>query len=737
MQLTLTRIYEENAAAWLSSTKPGGKRRALNEGGTWASKTISILQLLIMIAQGAKSQFLISVVSESMPHLKRGCMRDFINILQDAFEDSCWNKSDSIYDFSKSKHFKGKGIIEFFSADEPSKLRGGRRKILFINECNNVSYDSYRELDIRTELFTFLDWNPVAEFWAHTEKLVSAPENAYIHSTYLDALDVLPPEAVANIESNKDKDQNWWNVYGLGILGTLEHLIWPRFKIIDNLPPKCDWTSWGYGLDFGFTNESALVKGIVSDGQLYWDECLYEKKLTNAQIIEKLSHEERGDIWADSAEPDRIKEINMAGYNCYPANKHVKTGLDVVKRQILNITKKSVNIIKEGRNYSYKKDRDGKILEEPVKINDHACLAAGTLINTIRGLKKIEEINSGDLVLTRKGYKPVLNSGLTNPQAEVYRLILNDGKELIGTGSHPVYFNKSFLRLDTGRYGDIIETCEMNEYYLKESHLEDTLIPHTDMIDVISSPVIINLMEQCIFIRKYIKTIMAKFPRALMSITKTIIRLIITSKIWKFYQNMTTCLFTQNKGLLTSNNSQGCGLLLWNGIGRQKEESGIVFMGKKHGLKESLYKRNVSSAVNLLKISRDMNLHASVLIVANRNGGDRQDLITKQEYALSVRKNTSLTNTAGHRHAHTNVVVSSLEKLDLKLPVYNLTIAEVSEYYANGILVHNCDGGRYVTLGLTERYGYATAGGKGKVRVPITYNTERGRREAARQPVNV
>ena len=155
MLYKLTSIYEKNAQAYLDKTK----RRALNEGGTSSSKTVSVLQLLILIAQYTKSPLLISIVSESLPHLKRGCI-DFQNILGEGFDDNKYNKTEHVYDF-------GKGQIEFFPADEPSKMRGGRRDILFINECNNVSYDAFKELDIRTRLFTFLDWNPVSEFWVH------------------------------------------------------------------------------------------------------------------------------------------------------------------------------------------------------------------------------------------------------------------------------------------------------------------------------------------------------------------------------------------------------------------------------------------------------------------------------------------------------------------------------------------------------------------------------------------
>ena len=367
--LTATKVFDANNAAWCDDM-----RRALNEGGTSSSKTFSILQLLILIAKSAKSKLLISVVSESLPHLKRGCIRDFFRILDEIPDNNpCYNKTEQSYNF-------GDATIEFFGADDSAKVRGPRRDILFINEGNNISWETARALDIRTSKFTIVDWNPVSEFWAH-EFWLNRPGNAYIHSTYQDVKDVLPKEVVDNIESNRDLDANWWRIYGEGLIGRLEHLIWSNYEIVPDLPPKDTWQKWAYGLDFGFTHPMALVKVVISAEKLYWDESLYQNKLTNADLIAMLTHEDRADIYADGARPDSIQEIQNAGWNIYPANKSVKTGLDVVKRQKLYITQRSLGLIKEIRNYSYKKDKDGHILEEPVKIADDACDAGryGTL----------------------------------------------------------------------------------------------------------------------------------------------------------------------------------------------------------------------------------------------------------------------------------------------------------------------------------------------------------------------
>ena len=169
---------------------------------------------------------MISIVSESLPHLKRGAIRDLFRVLDESADNNPrYNKTEQTYNF-------GNSVIEFFGADEADKVRGPRRDILFINEGNNVPWETARGLDIRTRLFTIVDWNPVSEFWAH-EYWVNDPVSAYVHSTYLDAIDVLPAEVVTNIESYKDKDPNWWAIYGLGKLGKVEGLVYPFFEQVD------------------------------------------------------------------------------------------------------------------------------------------------------------------------------------------------------------------------------------------------------------------------------------------------------------------------------------------------------------------------------------------------------------------------------------------------------------------------------------------------------------------------
>ena len=364
MAITITQIFKKNMGAWLS-----GNRRSLNEGGTSSSKTYSILQVLIMVAKEAAEPFLISVVSESLPHLKRGCIKDFFDILgesQDA--NPRWNKTDKVYKF-------GVGVVEFFPADDASKMRGGRRDILFINECNNVSYNAFRELDIRTRVFTFLDWNPVSEFWTHENGLITDPENVYIHSTYLDAKFLLPKAVVEGIEAYRDKDPNWWNVYGLGLIGKVEGLVYPFFEQCDTIPDGDVF----YGLDFGYSIDvSSLVRCVIAGEELYCEELIFEKGMTNDDLANRFDElgirRNYDEIFADAAEPKSIDEIRKYGFNVKAASKgpgSVEHGHQLLRQYKQFWTKGSINCIKEQRNFRYILDKDGKLTDKTTHNYSH------------------------------------------------------------------------------------------------------------------------------------------------------------------------------------------------------------------------------------------------------------------------------------------------------------------------------------------------------------------------------
>jgi len=330
-------------------------------GGTSASKTVSILLLLIDYAQNKKfKNKLISVVSESFPHLKRGVIRDFMNIMTEHnyFVQKDWNKTDYIYTFPTGTR------IEFFSADQPGKVRGPRRDILFLNEANNIPYETYTQLEIRTQDIIWLDWNPVSEFWWY-EEILGHMECDFLTLTYKDN-EELHKNIVQTIEARKG-NKNWWKVYGLGQLGEAEGRIYTGWKMVDDVPFEARLER--YGMDFGYTNDpTAIVKIYRYNNGFILDEMTFLKGLSNKQISDILLNDKKALVIADSAEPKSIDEISSYGINIQPAQKgqgSVLQGIQYVQQQQISVTKRSLNVLKEYRNYLWETDKDGKIINTP------------------------------------------------------------------------------------------------------------------------------------------------------------------------------------------------------------------------------------------------------------------------------------------------------------------------------------------------------------------------------------
>lgn len=336
-------------------------------GGTSAGKTIAILQILIDAAQSDTNPTLTSVVSESFPHLRKGAMRDFLNIMQEHnyFEDSRWSKTDYTYTFETGSK------IEFFSADQPGKVRGPRRDRLFVNECNNVSQEAFEQLLLRTREYCFADWNPVAEFYMYTDYIDVRPDVDFLVLTYKDN-EALDPSIVAEIESRKGNKQ-FWQVYGLGLLGEAEGRIYTGWKEIDSVPHEARLER--YGLDFGYSNDpTAIVAIYYYNGGYILDEITYQKGLSNKQIADVLNNQPKALVMADSAEPKSIDEIKLYGVNIIPVAKgsgSVNQGIQYVQDQQISITKRSTNGLKEYRNYLWMTDKEGKIINTPIDLWNH------------------------------------------------------------------------------------------------------------------------------------------------------------------------------------------------------------------------------------------------------------------------------------------------------------------------------------------------------------------------------
>ena len=352
------------------------KRKKVIQGGTSAGKTFGILPILIGRAS-KHANLEISVVSETIPHLRRGAIKDFLKIIDwtGRYQDANWNRTLLTYKFANGSY------IEFFSAEQESKLRGARRNVLYINEANNISFESYHQLAIRTSGDIWLDFNPTSEFWAHTEVLKDNDAD-HIILTYKDN-EALPATIVQDIEQARIKAQsssywaNWWKVYGLGEIGSLQGVIFDNWQQVARIP--VDAKLLGYGMDFGFTNDpTTLVAVYKMNNQLYFDELLYRTNMTNTDIGNFMKSEGIGrpyEIVADSAEPKSIEELRRQGFQMTPATKgadSIKIGIDILKREPFYVTQNSTNIIKELRAYQWATDRDGKLTGKPVDHSNHS-----------------------------------------------------------------------------------------------------------------------------------------------------------------------------------------------------------------------------------------------------------------------------------------------------------------------------------------------------------------------------
>ncbi len=336
-------------------------------GGSSAGKTIAILMILIDYA--IKNYYKeISVVAESVPHLRRGALKDFLNILKvtNRYDDRKFNKSTLKYEFSTGSY------IEFFSTDQPDRLRGARRTDLFINECNNVDFESYQQLAVRTSGNIWLDYNPSSLFWVDKE-LIGQEDTDFITLTYKDN-DSLPDTIVREIEKARIKAKtstywaNWWKVYGLGEIGSLEGVCIPDWKSIDNVPE--DARLLCAGLDFGYSlDPSALIYLYKWNEAYIFDEVLYRKGMHNREISHFLKDNNiTTHIWADSAEPKSIAEIRAYGHKIAGVTKgrdSVIYGINLINQNEIYVTSRSKNLIKELQGYVWAKDKEGNNIQKP------------------------------------------------------------------------------------------------------------------------------------------------------------------------------------------------------------------------------------------------------------------------------------------------------------------------------------------------------------------------------------
>lgn len=377
-----TKVFSDLLAAYVD---PSVRVIAL-KGGTRSGKTWAVLQLLNTIAAKSKRPRLISAVSETLPHLKRGAIRDFKNMLEadNVYNENAWHDTDKIYSY-------GKGKLEFFSAADSGKVHGPARDVLYINECINVSWEVYRQLAVRTTEKIILDYNPAFEFWVDS-KLAPRADVRILQSTYLDN-DMLTAAQIAEIESNMIIDPEWWKVYGMGETGSKAGLIIQNWDIVNEMPPRSEWKKAYIGVDFGWSSPTAVMLVVLSRGEVWIDQLAYEKNFDNPAIAKAIIDAGYADIETicDKAEPKSIKDLRGCGINAVPSeNKEINLGISVMNRYKKHYTARSLGSIQENRVYRYAQDAEGNYSGEPIDAHNHAKDAERYVF-----LNRLSNISSG------------------------------------------------------------------------------------------------------------------------------------------------------------------------------------------------------------------------------------------------------------------------------------------------------------------------------------------------------
>jgi phage terminase large subunit len=614
------------------------KRITIEQGGTRSGKTYNILLWLIFGYAMKNTGKTITICRKTYPSLRASSMRDFFDILK---ENEIYNEAD--HNKSNSEYRLEGNLFEFISLDQPQKVRGRKRDVLYINEANELYFEDWQQLIFRTTEKAILDYNPSDEFHFIYDKIKPREDADFYITTYKDN-PFLSDEIINEIERLKLVDENYWNIYGLGQIGSSQALIF-RINECNSIPTEAKFLS--YGMDFGFTNDPTTLVAIYQQGDnIYLKELLYQTGLTNRDINDKLKFYEieRKEVFADSAEPKSIEELYRMGWNIKPATKgqgSVNIGIDMMKRYQLHVTKDSVNMIKEFRNYKWQEDKNGNILNVPVDMFNH-CFTGETLITTNKGQIRIDKIKVGDLVLTSQGYKRVLkcfDNGIKIVNKYSMQLDTNV-VSLCSTKEHKIKTTKEWKQISKLQNRDLL---------FQYNGLMEKIINFTKTKDILAE-------EQKDYIRKFGNIIKEKFQKDMIFITLIIIPII------TIYQILIWLIKIYIKGLLVSKELKA----IQNGL---KNFTLKVLKLQKNGINQKLdYNgtRNTGKQVGII--------------------GNIKNLFVK--YAIKNMKADTLENQS---IVITTVKLKHFEKGEsYKAQVYDLMVEDCHEYFANGILVHNC-----------------------------------------------
>jgi len=342
------------------------KKIIIEQGGTRSGKTYNILMWIIFQYCAENKNQIVTICRKTFPALRATVMRDFLDILRNnnLYREEDHNKTNNEYQLFGN-------LVEFISLDQPQKVRGRKRNVLFANEVNELLWEDWQQLLFRTEGRIVGDFNPSDEYHWLYEKVISREDCAFFKTTYKDN-PFLSAELIQEIERLKDTDEQYWQIYGLGERAISRATIF-TFTEINKIPDYASLLS--YGMDYGFTNDpTALVAVYKHEHNLYIKELLYRTGMTTIDIHNFLKENYiQGAIYADTAEPRLNEELRRFGWNIRKSEKDIKAGIDMLKRHKLHVLKDSTNAIMEFRNYKWKEDRTGIITNVPIDTNNHIC----------------------------------------------------------------------------------------------------------------------------------------------------------------------------------------------------------------------------------------------------------------------------------------------------------------------------------------------------------------------------
>ena len=707
-KVAVTPVYQKLDAAY----RCGRYNVFVLEGGSRSSKTYSIIQFWVRYAlehQDRERRVIVSRLKATW--ITATVLKDFMDVLKDY----------GLYNPKQHNKSVGAGVYKLFTTefwflglDDEQRIHGMKSDAFWINEAVEASFDDYAQLMQRCSGFAILDYNPsYDEHWIY-DKICKRERTRYMHSTMLDN-PLIPDNAKEQILSYEPTpyniehgtaDKRKWQIYGLGKRASLEGLIYEKWGYCKEIPQNIK--KRGYGMDFGFSLDPTAIVDCAYDNRtntLYLDEVCYRTHMESADIIRFYKAIQKMKIMSESADPRLISEIRNSGALIYAVSKgagSIEASISVIQGYRILVTERSVNLIKELKNYTWEFDEKTKrFINQPAKGQADHCFTGDTFISTANGDKRIDEISAGDYVFTSKGLNKV-SKVFDNGIREILHIRLffsNFTIEIRATHDHKIKTKKGWKPIKELKKGDVLYTFK----YSTGKNTSCTLVKDTFPGDA----------EDCT--EKCGSFIMGIFQKGITSITRMKIHGIMKSRTLNWSKALNTCGFMRKNIRKTPDILIGSKQTLTmqerlqtNGTNQRKEGNGIAEWLK--NMLRTFNRRNTSVSGAGRSLNQNHTAQtSSVQTNANLHTDFIQGLTMKQGYARNAGENLSSTNITRMSIAAGNARLFTIEEICLtgvemrkgsSQRVYDLEIENEHEYFANGILVHNClDAFRYWVMG--------------------------------------